>query len=90
MKIEKRFINEPINLSDLYTLLDKVEGVQTVKNVEVRNLTRLNDSEGHYYSNYAYGISAALRNNIVYPSYDPCIFEVKYPETDILGRAVAL
>lgn len=90
MKVEKRYINEPLNLSDMYTLLDKVEGVQTVKNIEIKNLTRLNNSTGYTYSNYAYGISVALRNNIVYPSYDPCIFEVKYPEVDILGRAVAL
>ena len=90
MKIEKRSINEPLNLSDLYTLLDKVEGVQTVKNIEIKNLTSKNNNDNYKYSPYAYGISLATRNNVVYPSYDPCIFEVKYPETDILGRAVSL
>lgn len=92
MDVEKRYINEPINLSDMYTLLDKVEGVQTVKNIVVKNLNRLNDSEDRLrtYSKFAYGISSAIRNNIIYPSYDPCIFEVKYPEVDILGRAVSL
>lgn len=92
LHVSKRFINEPINLSDMYTLLDQVEGVQTVQNITLKNLTRKdNSSDGRYtYSNYAYGISVAMRNNILYPSYDPCIFEVKYPETDILGRAVTL
>ena len=33
---------------------------------------------------------AATKDNIVYPSYDPCIFEVRYPETDIVGRVVSL
>lgn len=92
LKIEKRSINEPINLSDLYTILDEVEGVQTVQNISLKNLTEKNNSEdGRYkYSRFCYGISTALRNNVLYPSYDPCIFEVKYPETDILGRAVTL
>ena len=35
MKIEKRHINEPLNLSDMYALLDTIEGVQTVKNIKV-------------------------------------------------------
>lgn len=86
MKVENRAINEPINLSDLYTILDKVEGVQTVKNIEVKNLT----TEDGDYSKYSYGISSATRNNVIYPSFDPCIFELKFPEVDILGRAVAL
>lgn len=87
MKIENRAINEPINLSDLYTILDKIEGVQTVKNIEVKNLTT---ADGDEYSKYSYGISSATRNNVIYPSYDPCIFELKFPNVDILGRAVAL
>lgn len=92
LKVEKRFINEPLNLADLYTLLDQVEGVQTVKNIKIKNLTRANNSEDelYSYSNYAYSIPQALRNNVLYPSYDPCIFEVKYPDVDILGRAVTL
>ena len=87
MKIEKRHINEPINLADLYTLLDTVEGVQTVKNIQVVNLTR---HQGEGYSEFIYDIPTALRNNIIYPSYDPCIFELRYPDRDILGRAVTL
>lgn len=86
MQIEKRHINEPINLADIYTLLDTVEGVQTVKNISVVNLTK---NQGNY-SQYIYDIPTATRNNIIYPSYDPCIFELKYPDIDILGRAVTL
>lgn len=90
MKIEKRHINEPLNLSDIYTLLDTIDGVQTVKNITVNNLTRKNNDEDHKYSEYSYDIPTALRNNVIYPSYDPCIFELKYPTVDILGRAVTL
>jgi len=77
-------INEPINLSAIYTLLDKEKGVQTVQKITIIN------KAGGDYSEYAYDITGATRNNIVYPSYDPMIFEVKYPNTDIKGRITTL
>ena len=82
--IRKWNINQPINLSNIYTLLDQVKGVQTVQKVEIINL------QGDTYSEYAYDIQGATRNNIVYPSYDPMIFEVKFPTTDIKGRITTL
>jgi hypothetical protein len=42
------------------------------------------------YSQWAYDIEGATRDNVVYPSIDPMIFEVKYPATDIQGRVVSL
>ena len=84
--IDKWQINEPIILKDLYILLDKVEGVQTVKNVSVNNLT--GSSLG--YSDYAYDVPGATLNDVVYPSIDPMIFEIKYPNQDIKGRVVPL
>jgi len=82
--IDKWSINEPINLSSLYTLLDKQKGVQTVKSIKVVNKT------GGKYSLNAYDVNGATKDNIVYPSYDPCIFEVKYPNDDIEGRVTTL
>jgi hypothetical protein len=84
--IDKWQINEPIILKDLYILLDKVEGVQTVKNVSINNLT--GSSLG--YSDYAYDVSGATINDVVYPSIDPMIFEIKYLNQDIKGRVVPL
>ena len=40
------------------------------------------------YSKYGYDIKGATKNNIIYPSLDPSIFEVRYPNTDIYGRVV--
>lgn len=80
--ISKRNINQTINLAELYVLLDKVKGVQTVQKIEIVNKT-VNDGA---YSSYGYDIEGATRSSIVYPSYDPCIFEVKYPSLDIKGR----
>jgi len=84
--IQNQQINQPIGLRDLYILLDRIQGVQTVKNISIVNKTGL--SLG--YSNYAYDIAGATNNNTIYPSLDPMIFEVKYPNTDIQGKVVPL
>ena len=83
-KTSKRSINQPINISDIYKELDKVKGVQTVQKVYIDNL------QGGDYSQFGYDVKGATRNNIVYPSYDPCIFEVKFPSKDIKGRVTTL
>jgi hypothetical protein len=77
-------INEPIILSNIYSMIDQIEGVQTVKKVEIVNKT----GEILGYSKYSYDINGATVNGTIYPSLDPCIFEVKYPNTDIQGRVV--
>jgi hypothetical protein len=77
-------INQPIILANVYTLLDTIEGVQTVQKVNFYNLV----GEISGYSKYAYDMKAATINGIIYPSLDPSIFEVKYPTTDIAGRVV--
>ena len=81
--INKWQINQPIILRDIYTLLDKIDGVQTVKNCEIVNKT---DSG---YSIFAYDINGATINNVIYPSIDPMIWELKYPTTDIRGRCTS-
>lgn len=85
-RIDNWQINQPIILRDIYILLDKIEGVQTVKTVNITNLV----GENLGYSKYAYSIPAATANNVIYPSLDPSIFEVKYPNQDIQGRVVPL
>jgi len=44
---------------------------------------------GGNYSQYEYDIKGATLNNVIYPSVDPSIFEVKFPNSDIKGRAIA-
>lgn len=79
-------INQPILLKDLNLLIDNIDGVQTVSLVEIVNLT----GEMLGYSNYAYDTKGATINNVIYPSIDPMIFEVKYPDVDIKGKVVSL
>ena len=84
--ISKWQINQPIILKNLYILLDSISGVQTVKNIEIINKYGVELG----YSTYKYDISGATRNNVVYPSIDPMVFELKYPNVDIQGRVVPL
>jgi hypothetical protein len=80
--INKWQINQPIIISKLYAELDNVDGVQTVSNIIINNLAGSDIG----YSNNRYDIQAATRNGIIYPSLDPCIFEIKYPNKDIKGK----
>ena len=84
--IDKWQINQPIVLRELYILLDKIDGVQTVKSISVNNKV----GTGTDYSQYAYDIPGATLNNVIYPSIDPMIFEVKLPNQDIKGKVVPL
>ena len=79
-------INEPIILKNVFVLLSKVQGVQIVKNIVVDNLT----GESAGYSNFSYDINASTIDEVIYPSIDPMVFEVKYPDQDIIGRVVSI
>ena len=83
--INKWKMNQSINLSELELEIANVDGVSSVPKVEIVNLA---DSTGLVYSQYSYNIAEATRNKIVYPSLDPSIFEIKYPNKDIKGRAL--
>jgi len=84
--IDKWQINQPILLRDLFITLDAIDGIQTVKEINFVNKT---DSTLGY-SDYSYDISAATANNVIYPSLNPMIFELKYPDSDIQGKVVPL
>ena len=84
--ISKWSINQPIILRELPTLLDTVDGVQTVQNITISN--KAGTTSG--YSQYAYDIQGATQGGVIYPSLDPSIFEVKNPGIDIKGKVVSL
>tara|TARA_Y100000592_G_scaffold2659_1_gene3986 strand:- start:24 stop:1628 length:1605 start_codon:yes stop_codon:yes gene_type:complete len=79
-------INQPIIINPLFVLLDEIEGVQTVKKIQFKNL--VGESDG--YSRIAYDIEGATQNGTIFPSLDPSIFEIKYPNVDIKGQVVAI
>ena len=84
--INKWQINQPIVLSKIYTELDKVQGVQTVTSVDIKNLYSINAG----YSGNIYDTKTAMKDGVIYPSLDPSIFEIKYPNKDIIGKVVSL
>jgi len=75
-------INQPLIISEINALLLKVPGVRSVYKIEITN------KQGGDYSPYGYDITSATRNNIVYPSIDPSIFEIRFPNNDINGRII--
>ena len=83
-KIDNWQINQPILLKDLSINLDKIDGVQIVNNITISN--KFGEAIG--YSKYGYDLQAATINDVIYPSLDPSIFELKYPNNDIRGRVV--
>jgi hypothetical protein len=80
--IDKWQINQPITLSDIQSKLLQIRGVQSVVKLEVIN------KQGGDYSQYGYDIAGATKNGNVYPSLDPAIFEIRFPDIDIQGRVV--
>ena len=83
--IDKWQINRPIILSEITVILLQTKGVQSVVKLEITNKEDIN---GNIYSTLGYDIAGATRNGNIYPSADPSIFEVRYPDTDIQGRVV--
>jgi len=82
--IDKISFSTPIILKDIYIALANVDGVQSVVDVKVVNY--YNTSQG--YSGNRYSFESATHKGVVYPSLDPSVFEIKYPDTDIRGRVV--
>ena len=72
--------NQTINLSEVELLIANIEGVSSVPMLKITNKC------GGRYSTNSYTIEAATKDKIVYPSLDPSVFEIKYPDTDIKGR----
>ena len=80
--IDNWTFNMPINLSEIEIIIAGVEGVQSVPKCEI-----VNKCLG-VYSSHSYNIQEATKNKMVYPSLDPSVFELKYPNKDIKGRVV--
>ena len=83
--IDKWQINQPITLSDIQSRLLQIRGVQSVVKLEIVNKQ---DPTGNNYSQYGYDIAGATKNGNIYPSLDPAVFEIRFPDVDIQGRVV--
>ena len=93
-QIDKWQINQPIVLADIASQLLSTEGVATVVK-PFENSTELIQVSNRFgiigelsYSDNIYDVASATFNSVVYPSMDPAIFEIKYPDADIRGRVM--
>ena len=92
--IDRWQINQPIVIAELAALISNVDGVGAIvapvednpQKHTVLVTNKWQSADG--YSGNVYDINYATKNGIIYPSLDPSIFELKYPNTDIEGRAV--
>ena len=73
----------PIQKKDLYICLADIPGVQSVIDCTVTN------KWGDDYSINRYNIEEGTYNDTIYPSLDPSVFEIKYPNDDIKGKVVS-
>ena len=91
---DKWQMNQPIVLSDLAYQISLVDGVVSLVAPEVNNpnrdliLIENKHSKQNGYSGNIYDIDSASQEGIVYPSMDPSIFELKFPNSDIEGKVV--
>ncbi len=79
--IDNWTFNNTINLSELELIVANVDGVSSVPMMKIVNKC------GGQYSPNSYNIEAAIKDKILYPSLDPSVFEIKFPNADIKGRA---
>ena len=82
--IDKISIMQCIELGEIELALANVSGVKSVISVNVKNLT-IQDGD---YSENEYNIEGATIGKTIYPSMDPSIFELKFPDKDIIGRVI--
>jgi len=92
--IKRWQINQPLILSDAAYIISLVDGVASVVPPEEDNPNKqLVLVENKFkvesgYSGNVYDMQSATKEGIVYPSLDPSIFELKYPDIDIQGKVV--
>jgi hypothetical protein len=79
--IDSFTFNNTINISELELIIANVDGVSSVPKLKI-----VNKCGGQYAPN-TYNIEAAIKDKVLYPSLDPSVFEIKFPDSDIKGRA---
>jgi len=86
LNIKNMHINQPIVRSDITTTILSHKGVLSVDNVTISNLYGV--VKNRQYSSSTFDVKANTRNQIIYPPPGG-IFEVRYPEANIVGKAIS-
>lgn len=85
LDVKNFHIDQPIVIGDLKRIVQSTMGVVSIDSMTFSNLTGIvNNRE---YSDSTFDVVGSTRNGIVYPPPGG-IFEVRFPENDIIGRVV--
>lgn len=85
LKIENFQIDQPIVLDDMINVIINTPGVVSLISLDV--LSKNGTEDGRTYSDFYFDFENATRNKII-TAPRGTIFELKYPEFDIMGTAI--
>jgi hypothetical protein len=91
-KLQKQFdiknfhIDQPLVLSEISNMIFSTSGVVTINKIEFKNI--VGSQNNRQYSDAVFDVNSNIKQNVLIPSPGG-IFEIRYPEFDIVGRAVS-
>lgn len=72
---------------DINNILYNIQGVRNIDNLIISNIY----NNGLTNTNYSYNVyNIQPINGIIYCPRDPSIFQLKYPDTDIIGNLIII
>lgn len=78
-------IGQPIVISDIISTIFSKSGVISVDSIKINNL--YGSIKNRLYSPVAFDVQLNTKNQIIYPP-EGTIFEIKYPDVNIIGKCV--
>tara|TARA_E500000178_G_scaffold355329_1_gene427571 strand:- start:419 stop:2272 length:1854 start_codon:yes stop_codon:yes gene_type:complete len=85
LKTDNFQINQPINKTNINLLITSTEGVNSL--ISMTFFSRSGSFQGREYSVVNYNVNTNTIKGVLYPPSNG-IFEVKYPDDDIVGKVV--
>ena len=84
-KVQNFHINQPIVMSDVMSTIFTKNGVVSVDIIKFNNLS--GTVKNKFYSPITFDVNVNTKNKIIYPPAGG-IFEIKYPDINIIGKAI--
>lgn len=85
LRTENFQIDQPINKTNINLLITSTEGVNSL--ISMNFFSRSGSYQNREYSIVNYNVNTNTRKGVLYPTNNG-IFEVKYPDDDIIGKVV--
>ena len=82
--IKNFHIDQPIVMSDLTNIIFQVPGIVSINNTKFQNITGILNNR--QYSDVTYNVESNNRLGLIFPPAGG-IFEIRYPDVDIVGKA---